>query len=791
KAGKLSAIISLHQEQPFKWTDESIGLVKDTAERTWAVLEKVRAQAALKAERDQSQYIFDNMTEGFAIINFDWQMLHINSEGLRIGQRTPDDMAGKSLWDVWPEIVGTEIETRYRQVMTTRVPDVIEQSVAFSNGNTFWLEIRIQPILSGGIAVIYRNISDRKNSEQALLISERNAVQAAEQADNERRLLDALLDAVPVGIGMADNSGKLIRYNRANKELWGGHLPESKSVDEYHQWKAWWADGSERHGRRLEPHEWALARALKGDYASQDIVEIETFDVPPQYRTITLSAGPVHDAKGDIVGGVVAQTDITHQTLAESALRESEAKFRTITNAMPQMIWSTLRDGSRDYFNRQWYEFTGLPVDSLDGEGWNTIIHPDDYGQTYILWKNAVATGESFEHEYRLRHHSGNFRWILARAVPVTDDSGAIVRWMGSCTDLHDQKLTQDALRAADRRKDEFLAMLAHELRNPLAPISAAADLLQLANINSSQIKQTSEIIARQVKHMTSLVDDLLDVSRVTRGLIALENIVINAADIVTEAVEQVRPIIESRHHQLTVNLSPDAVFIQGDRKRLIQVLTNVLNNAAKYTPEGGHIELIMDKDTEHVLFHVRDNGIGMTDDTVHQVFELFAQAERSPDRSIGGLGIGLALVKSLVEHHHGEVSAHSKGLNKGSEFVISLPRVFYKSSIENIGSTSQLSTHTKKLNILIVDDNADAADVLTMLLEFAGYYVMTERHAKGAIERIKLQTPDVCLLDIGLPDMDGNELAQYFRGNPATEKSLLIAITGYGQAEDRKKSKA
>ncbi|MDQ9170382.1 PAS domain-containing protein [Oxalobacteraceae bacterium R-40] len=616
--------------------------------------------------------------------------------------------------------------------------------------------------------------------------AERRAMESAQQAERERSRLDALLEAAPVGIALVDINGKLIRINPANKILWGETLPNPENVDEYEEWKGWWADHSVRHGRRLQPYEWALARALHGDNP-RDIVEIEPFGMPGVRKTMLNCGAPVRNTEGRIIGAVVAQMDITDQIHAEAALRESEAKFRTITDAMPQMVWSTLPDGYHDYYNQQWYLYTGVPEGSTDGEGWNGVFHPNDQAHAWKVWQHSLATGKQYEIQYRLRHHSGEYRWTLGRALPIRDGSGKIIRWMGTCTDIHDQKLAEEALREADRRKDEFLAMLAHELRNPLAPISAAAELMEVASMDPARIKETSRVISRQVRHMTGLIDDLLDVSRVTRGLVTLEKQELDVKRIVSDAVEQVRPLIESKRHHLSMELAREPAHVVGDQKRLVQVLTNLLNNAAKYTPAGGNIHLKMETTEHEVILSVKDNGIGIAPELQRHIFELFAQAERTSDRSQGGLGIGLALVRSLVELHDGSITCHSEGIGKGSSFTLHLPRLMAQerptSDRHEIRFTSDPE---KRLRILVVDDNEDAGNILGMYLEALGHEVIVERGSRRALERARIEKPEVCILDIGLPDIDGNELARRLRAQPHTAHSTLIAVTGYGQEQDK-----
>jgi signal transduction histidine kinase len=343
-------------------------------------------------------------------------------------------------------------------------------------------------------------------------------------------------------------------------------------------------------------------------------------------------------------------------------------------------------------------------------------------------------------------------------------------------------------LRAADQRKDEFLAMLAHELRNPLAPISAAAQLLKLVHLDEARVKQTSDIIARQVDHMTSLVDDLLDVSRVTRGLVTLDMKPLDMKRIVSDAVEQVSPLIKTRGHHLSVQLPTEPAGVMGDQKRLVQVIANLLNNSAKYTPEGGNIVLSVELRQRQVVLSVADDGIGMEPELVSRVFDLFAQAERTSDRSQGGLGLGLALVKSLIGLHGGSVQAYSKGAGAGSTFTVRLPRLTHRPAQSESGSELELTpAPTAALRMMVVDDNVDAAHTLAMFLEAEGHDVVIEYEAENALARARVAAPSVCLLDIGLPDIDGNELARRLRSMPETAKAVLIAVTGYGQEHDRK----
>jgi signal transduction histidine kinase/ActR/RegA family two-component response regulator len=346
----------------------------------------------------------------------------------------------------------------------------------------------------------------------------------------------------------------------------------------------------------------------------------------------------------------------------------------------------------------------------------------------------------------------------------------------------------EEALREADRRKDQFLAMLGHELRNPLAPIRAAAELLQLAASDPERVKSTSRIIARQVGHMTGIVNDLLDVSRVTSGLVVLDNETVDVKRVVSDAVEQIRPLIEARRHRLSVNTVPEQAYVNGDYKRLVQILANLINNAAKYTPEGGDIVVQMQVVDKEIFVCVLDNGIGIEKNLLPNIFDLFSQGERSSDRSRGGLGLGLSSGKSLVELHGGSVTAQSKGINGGSEFTVCLPRLTTPTDELPTGyRKSKLPLQAGSLRILVVDDNADAAAMLAVFLEFNGHHATVEHDPHQALQRATGETFDAFLLDIGLPGMDGTELARRLRMMPVGRNALMVAVTGYWQHFDRR----
>ena len=472
------------------------------------------------------------------------------------------------------------------------------------------------------------------------------------------------------------------------------------------------------------------------------------------------------------------------------SMQRSENKFRTIADAMPQMVWSTLPDGSHDYFNQRWYDFTGVAEGSTDGEGWSDMFHIDDRPLAWERWNHSLATGDEYEVHYRLRHRSGQYRWVLGRALPLYE-SGKLIRWMGTCTDIHEQKLAEEELRRAGERKDEFLAMLAHELRNPLAPISSAAQLLKVPNLSEEHLRHASDVIGRQVRHMTELVDDLLDVSRVTRGLVQLDKVRLDLNTVIQGAVEQSAPLLEARHHELLMRLPGHSTYVLGDRTRLVQALANLLNNAAKYTPAHGRIELQMEVNASDVDISVIDNGNGIAPALMPYLFDLFTQGERTPDRAHGGLGLGLSLVKSITALHGGAVSVDSDGPGAGSIFTMSLPLAGPTDARPPVRDVETATGDATALRMLVVDDNEDGASLLADLLRTRQHAVSVAYDARGALEIAAKEDIDVFVLDIGLPDMDGYALARHLRAEERTSKAMLVALTGYGQAQDRALSKA
>jgi PAS domain S-box-containing protein len=760
------------------------------------VTQQVRAERALRQQADQLKQLFENAPGFMAVLEGPEHRFELANKTYRqlIGGRDP---IGKSLRAVLPELESQgffelldKVYASAEPYIGRRVP-VLLRRVADAPLEERWVDFVYQPMFDPegrvrGIFVQGADVTDHVESEK-------RCQEAAEMAARERDRLNTLLETIPTGILIADAGGKLVGGNPAMDSIWGAGYPMAESAGDYAIYKGWWADGAERHGQPLAIHEWPMSRALRGEDGIRAVVDIEPFDAPGVRRTVLITAAPIRDAAGRVEGALVAQIDISEQVRAEAALRESEIKFRAIANAIPHLVWSCLPGGTHDFFNDRWYEYTGLPPGPADTERWPEIVHPDDRARAGQLWQQALASGKPYEIEYRLRYHpTGEYRWCLTRAVPVHGPDGRLIRWLGTVTDVHEQRLTADELRRAAAKKDEFLAMLAHELRNPLAPIKAAADLLKLAGGDNRRLGQAAGIIDRQVRHMTELVDDLLDVSRVTRGLVELERQPIDMKTVVSSAVEQVKPLVEARTHALHVHAGAAHASVYGDHTRLVQVLVNLLGNAAKYTPHGGRIDVDVQVEQDMVRVAVADNGSGIEASLLPCVFDIFTQGVRTPDRSQGGLGIGLALVKSLVALHGGQVRAHSDGPGRGSVFEVMLPLLAGASSAPGeLALAQSVAGAAAGKRILVVDDNVDAATTLGELLSALGHEVMVRFDGKSALADGPAFAPEVLVLDIGLPDIDGYELARRLRSEPATAGAHYLALTGYGQAHDRTLARA
>jgi PAS domain S-box-containing protein len=511
-------------------------------------------------------------------------------------------------------------------------------------------------------------------------------------------------------------------------------------------------------------------------------------------RSVEHNAAPIRDSNGKVKGVVITFRDVTERYRIEQAQRESEDRFRTLADATPVLIWGSDTDRRCDYFNKQWLDFTGRSADEEQGEGWSLGVHPDDRKRCLRTYSQAFDARRPFTMEYRLKRHDGEYRWVINTGVPRFTPDGTFSGYIGSCIDINDRKRTEEELRQSDRRKEEFLAVLSHELRNPLAPIQTAVDLLEESGTSKAGSERELAMIKRQLGNLKRLVDDLMDISRVSRGKIELRKELVDLAAVIDGAVEAVRPLFDEHRQEFQVSIPEQSIFLEADSTRLEQILLNLLINTSKYTPQGGRIWLDVEQCQREVGIRVRDTGIGIEPDLLPKVFDLFLQGERRAGRSHEGGGIGLNLVQKLVQLHGGTITAHSRGSGMGSEFVVKLPaisRVRAKREESPEVIQPEVSKSLPRWRVLIVDDNVPAADSLGRLLsEFLGQDVRIAYGGKSALEMARLFLPQVILLDLEMAGMDGYEVAQRLREQSEFSEALIVAVSGWAQEEYRRRSR-
>jgi len=628
----------------------------------------------------------------------------------------------------------------------------------------------------------------------AIDITERRRIQEALRQSEER--FRGLMEQSPFSIQVFSADGRTVGVNRAWEELWGVRADQiaDYNVLEDPQLKA----------KGIDTY---LAEAFAGRPVAIPAIEYDPNETLPDRtrhadprRWVSAVAYPLKDASGQIREVVLIHRDITAERRAEEArrrdeeaLQRSERLYRAIGESIDYGVWICDGEGRNLYASESFLRLVGMTQAECSELGWSKILHPDDTAATVAAWKECVRTGGPWDREHRCLGIDGTWHPILARGVAIRNEAGEITGWAGINLDIRRLKEVEIQLRDADRRKDEFLATLAHELRNPLAPIRNSLEILKLPRLDPQMVDETRAVMERQVQHLVRLVDDLLDVSRVMRGKIELRREPVEPASIIARAVETAKPLIELQAHRLELAVADESLLMDADPVRLAQVVGNLLTNAAKYTEAGGLIRLTAERSGEHAVITVEDTGIGIDADTLPHVFELFVQAENAVTRAQGGLGIGLTLVKNLVELHGGMIEAESPGLGKGSRFTVRLPLLPAATGRPERPREARRPAETPRsgFRLLVVDDNVDAAITLAMLLQLKGHEVRVAHDGKTALEAAAPFRPDMVFLDLGMPEMDGYETARRLRATPGLEQTVLAALTGWGQEEDRRKTAA
>lgn len=503
--------------------------------------------------------------------------------------------------------------------------------------------------------------------------------------------------------------------------------------------------------------------------------------------------------------------EITERQRILEVLRQSEERYRYLAEAIPQLVWTTDANGECNYFNQNWCDYTGLTLEQSLGSGWLAALHPDDIQHAYEVWLNAVTSGTLYENEYRFKRAVDNaYRWQLARGFPLKDEQGRVVQWFGTCTDIHEQKqIQQERARlleleqtarakaeTANRIKDEFIAVLSHELRTPLNAILGWSKLLQQHSFDQAQISQALATIERNAKLQVQLVEDLLDISRIAQGKLTLNITHVNLESTITAALETMHLAAASKSIKTNIVFAPDVGQVMGDSTRLQQVVWNLLSNAVKFTPGGGKVEVRLERLGDYAQIIVSDTGKGISADFLPYAFDYFRQADSSSTRKFGGLGLGLAIVRNIVEMHGGTITATSPGEGQGATFTVRLPLIQElatgtKEAQNQITFPNTDASPLLGVRVLVVDDDTDSRDFVTFVLEQEGADVIGVTSALAALQALGSAKPDILVSDIGMPEMDGYTLMHQVRTWTPEQGGQIpaIALTAFATKHEQQQA--
>ena len=705
-----------------------------------------------------------------------------NAGAQRLFGYSPEQAIGRHISIlIPPERLAEEDEIIAKLRAGERV-DHFETERLRADGRRLLVSLTISPIKDAenqvvGASKIVRDVTRQREAEQRerLLLAETAAANAKFGAFFEQGALFA---------GLIDVTGTIVEVNRVAADECG--YAKEEIVGKPFWEGPWWAS-SPATVQRIEA---AVTHAREGQiFRSELPYAVASGDE----RIVDLTIQPIKDEAGHVLALGTAAVDITDRKRAEA----DRQRFATLVENSADFIGICDLQGTPFFVNRAGLSMVGLhDMEAARRTPLTSFFFPEDRPTIVNEFLPSVLENGHGEIEIRFRHfETGHALWMAYKVLTLQNASGRPVAFATISQDVTERKRLADNLRRlawdlseADRRKTEFLAMLAHELRNPLAPISNAVKALRLGATDPVTLNAASAVLERQVNQMGRLVDDLLDMSRITRGKIELRRERVELAPIVEQAVEAVGAQYRTFGHDLRVSVPPGPIYLDADPARLAQVVSNLLNNAAKFTDPEGHISLTVDREGEEVTILVRDNGIGIASEHLAHVFEMFAQLDTSLERSRDGLGIGLTLVKTLVEMHGGTISVHSEGIGRGTEFAVRLP-IAAESARARTEPVAAAALWQGSRRILVVDDSRDAAESLAMLLQFAGHETTTAHDGLEAIAAAARWRPEVMLLDIGLPRMSGYEVCRRIRQEAWGREMFLVALTGWGQEEDRQRS--
>ena len=782
--GEAIGSLGVIDHAPRAWEDEDVAALGDLA---GMIVTKIALRRGLTLHWVLGSAV-QEANDGFLISEAEPigmpgpRVVYVNDAFTRMTGYEPGEILGRTLRILDGPKTDRATLDLIRARIAARQPVRAELISYRKDRSEHWVELNIRPVAAADgrtthFIAIQRDISERKEAEARLRESERK--------------FRAIFDGSFEFIGLLSPDGMLLKANRTALGFLGIDLAEVAGKP---FWETpWWSGSAERVARLRS----AIAEAARGRFVR---FETEHSGADGRVITVDFSLTPVRDESGEVVLLIPEGRDVTERKRDEEAIRSQRQLLKLATRAAGLAIWDWDLASGRTTWSGEFHRLVGLGPGEIGetSDAFEDLLHPDDREDVRRGCAEARDRGGEYRGEHRILLPDGTIRWIAARGGALYDEAtGAATRMVGVCMDVTERKDLEQQIRdraerlaEADRRKDEFLAMLGHELRNPLAPIFHAVKLLELRDDDPELRGEMRALIDRQVRSLARLVDDLLDVSRITRGKIQLRKEAVDLATVVARAVATSEPLIKARAHRLAVELPDRPVRLLADPLRLEQVLVNLVNNAAKYTDPGGSIRVEAAIEGGEVVVRVGDSGVGIAPELLPRIFDPFTQDERAPERSEAGLGIGLTLVRSLVRMHEGSVEARSEGPGRGSEFLVRLPLLGGEPAPVPVAPDGPLAVGTaRSWRVLVIDDNVPACRSLALILGEWGHVVRVCHDGAEALATARDFRPEVVLLDIGLPDMDGLTVARRLRDRPEHRNTMLIAMTGFGHDEDRRRS--
>jgi PAS domain S-box-containing protein len=816
------------------------------------ITDRIQAEIALRESEQKYRSLFESIDQGFCLIEilfnaadqpFDYRFIEVNAAFER--QSGLVNVVGKTILDFVPHLEPQWIE-RNAQVAKSGAAIRFEADVTAMNCTFDVYAFPIGTPNQNLVAILFADITQRKRREANL------AFLAEIQDDCARpTTADAMMQTVGAKIGSYMNLSicAFVDIDEAQDQAivtYSWHRTDVPNLVGTYRISEFLSEAfhvEARTGRIIVVND--VTTDQRTDAANHIALNIQSFIHAPFLRDGQWKfLFNVYDSRprvwredeielfSELANHIFPRLE---RARAEAALKESEARYRLLAEAIPQLVWITDANGQNEYVNQRFCDYTGLTAEQMRGLKWLSILHPDDLEMTCDRWLAAVHSGQFYEIEYRFRRFDGSYRWFLGQGIPMKDEQGHIYKWFGTCTDIEPQKqLEQTRLRlleqeqsareqaeTANRIKDEFLAVLSHELRSPLNPILGWSKLLRSGKLDATKTSLALETIERNAQLQVQLIDDLLDISRILRGKLTLTVAPIDLSFVISAALETVRLAAEAKSLQIQTILSPTVITVNGDAGRLQQVIWNLLSNAVKFTPQGGRVEVRLEQiergraddwkggrgDTPHypsthppiqsyAQITVTDTGKGIKPDFLPYVFEHFRQEDGATTRKFGGLGLGLAIARQIIEMHGGYISVDSPGEGQGATFTVHLPLALPSSQLPlpkpSLASSSDLSG----IYILVVDDEPDSRDFAAFVLEQAGAIVTHVSSGIEALQAIEQFTPNLIVSDVGMPEMDGYMLLRHLRahwqslmGESSANQVPAIALTAYAGEFDRQQA--